>query len=130
MLAQHPNHQQTKKMSSTTLTRSALLKIGSPRTEKIHIDGIGEAMVRSVPESKQRSRNARYYDLSGNMTPEWHKSTLYQIVDQLCDPDGAPMFTDADLPDLEELDVAVLSRITSALEDFNGKKLNAGSTTS
>jgi hypothetical protein len=41
------------------------------------------------------------------------------IIDQVCDKDGNPMFTQADLKDILELDGAKLDELVHSILDFN-----------
>ena len=103
----------------TTLTRSAILKTGKPRFAWVEIEGLGMVGINAVSQFKTRSRQATYYDSSGAMLPQFYKNPAHQIIDQLYETETKPMFTDADIDLIEEMDTEIIARIIKAIEEFN-----------
>lgn len=104
---------------TTSLTREALLGAIKATKRIVHVDGIGDVMIRSwspVTRSRRQAAIAR-------MTKEQQfvHANAYAVIDMCCDTDGNPMFTDADLPLLtsEEVSSSKLDLLYDACQAFD-----------
>lgn len=106
-----------------TLTREKLLKL-KPQIEEIEIGGFGKAYIRNQTELQRSRRMAAMFDKNGKPDfKEQMKSRTYSIVDQLCDKDGKPLFTEGDLKEIMALDSNQLDVICDAIAEWNDAKI-------
>lgn len=87
----------------------------------MQVDGFGDVWIRSNSELRQSQRYASYLDSEGKVIPaENAKASIHIIIDQICDEDGKPLFTDGDFAELAESDSNALEPLQSAIRSFNG----------
>ena len=103
----------------TSLTREKLLAL-KPSVKKIEVDGVGTMFVKSLDELTRSRRIAEMYDDKGKLdrtVSEQRRARI--IIDQVCEEDGTPMFTNADLKEILKLDGISLDKIIDAVLGFN-----------
>ena len=100
---------------STTLTREAIFEKAKPRTKLVDVPGWGKVWLRSWGEVRRSMRMASIANDDGSEG----MSRLYRIVDQVLCDETTPMFTDADVPKLAELDGEKLDALNGAIVIFN-----------
>lgn len=105
----------------TSLTRERLLEKAKLRSTKVEVDGFGVVVLRRQSYMQQSRRLAQTYNEHGKAIPlQVFTENLYAIVDQVCNEDGSPMFSEKDVATLGELDPAELRPLVEAIKEFNG----------
>lgn len=105
---------------ATSLTREKLLEKCKQRRSKVEVPGFGVVTLRRYTCMQRSRRIAAKYNEHGKPIPlQLAMDGLYTIIDQVCTEAGDPMFTDADLPTLGELDPAELDPLLEAIDKFN-----------
>ena len=105
----------------TTLTRELLLSKAKPRFEYRDIPGVGRVGIRSVSELRKTQRESRSVDTNGNIKPGYvEKVRAWAFVDQLMVDEDTPMFSEDDVPAIQDMDHAITRPIYQAIKEFNG----------
>lgn len=95
-----------------SLTKTQLLERLQRRERVVPIDGIGEVLIRSRTEVQRLTREWRRFDGNGEaIEREGIRRRVYLIIDQVCTPDGDPMFTADDVDELLQLDSELLDAL-------------------
>lgn len=112
----------------TTLTKQALLDKAKPRYEEVEVAGVGTIGIRSISEFRQSQRDAKLYGQDGKITDEGlSRARAYELIDQLMADQKNPMFTEADLESILEMDAGVTRPLYQAVKDFNNPAKKNGS---
>ena len=102
----------------TTLTRQQFLDSAKPVVEKVHISGIGDVLIRSVPEVQRSRRIANQIDESGKFrVSPLHR--VHKLIDQLMLDECTPMFRESDADALSQLGGEKLDPYIEAINEFN-----------
>ena len=117
----------------SSLTKKTLLaELAVSKPERLPVKLFGhEVWVKPVSEFQRSRRLSSLYTKNGEVDREaLRMSRLYAIVDHLCDKDGEPLFKEADVKELLEVDSLKLDLLTDAIETWAEKregKLKGGS---
>ena len=104
----------------TTLTRELLLDKGKPRFAFVDVPHLGTVGIRSVSELRQSQRDSTFYDDEGRPREDiYSKTRAFAFVDQLMVDESTPMFSESDIPEILEMDVAIVRPLYQAIKDFN-----------
>jgi len=106
-------------LKMTSLTREKLLSL-KPTPKEVEVEGFGIVFLKPLTELLRSRRLSELFDEKGKSdktTQEKRRANM--IIDQVCDKDGNPMFTQADLKDILELDGAKLDELVHSILDFN-----------
>jgi hypothetical protein len=109
---------------ATTITKETFAKKAKQRYEEVEIDGWGTIGIRSVSSLRASQRASRLFSLeTGELIREQADlQSFHRIIDQICvDPD-TPLFTEADIEFLQDLDESRLAPIKRAISEFNGEE--------
>jgi len=107
--------------SSKSLTRQALLERIEIEPTRADIEGFGVVYLRPLTELKRSQRAAAMFDGSGKIKEsEWAKRRVYAIVDQVCDENGEPLFSEKDVKLLLEQDSVKIDPLYAAIEHVFG----------
>lgn len=107
----------------TTLTKAKFLELTTQRVEEFkNVAHFGDVWLRDVSEVQRSRRMTSMYDNNGNrLSEQIARRKLFDIIDQVCiDSKGTPMFTDADLPQLQNCSAGRLNPLLAAIAIFNG----------
>ena len=105
-----------------TLTREQLLELGKPRIEEVDVPGVGKVWLRSLSEVKRAQRDVTLWDESGQPVSNFQELVrVYAIIDQVCMNESEPMFSDADVSAVQEMDHAITRPLYEAVRKFNGE---------
>ena len=105
----------------TSLTKELLLAL-KPEAKKVEVEGLGVVYIKPLTELLRSRRMTEAYGKDGKLCQDYkQKMRAKMIVDQLCDEKGEPLFTDADLNDVLNLEGAKLDKLCDAIHDFNEK---------
>ena len=106
---------------TSSLTREQLLGLPKTRREKVAIDGLGDVWLRSLSHFQRSQRMSSFFDGRGNPIPEKQdRQSHYRIVDQVTDEEGNPLFTDADVEAMGEIEAGgALDDLLAAITAFN-----------
>lgn len=91
-----------------------------PSVKKLEVEGFGTVWVKSLDELTRSRRFAAMYNDKGEIDKtvgEQRRARI--IIDQVCDEDGKPMFSNSDLPELLKLDGISLDKLIDAILGFN-----------
>lgn len=107
----------------TTLTRESLLDKAQMESKVVDVPTFGEVLIRPVGEVRRSKRMSDLFDANGELIKEnQYYQRLHRIIDQVCNPDGSPMFTDADIEGvLAELPSVRLDYLSAAIVAFNAQ---------
>ena len=108
------------------LTRDTLLKsVLKPVTIKAVELPIGRVYVRSLPHNVRESYLMDINGVTSGGMPNLVNSEPKFACLVLCDKDGKPLFTEADLPEVAKLDYDVINKINEVAGPINGFKVKA-----
>ncbi len=103
----------------TSLTREKLFSL-KPEIKKLEVEGFGVVWVKSLDELTRSRRFAAMYNDKGEIDKNVGEQRRARIIiDQVCDEDGKPMFSNSDLPELLKLDGISLDGLINAILGFN-----------
>lgn len=106
----------------TTLTREALLNKAKPRYEVVDVPGVGRVGIRSVSELRKSQRDSRSVDDNGALLKDYaERARAFAFIDQLMVDESTPMFTEADVEEIQAMDHSVTRRLFQAIKEFNGE---------
>jgi hypothetical protein len=92
-----------------------------PAFKWVEIDGLGRVGIRGISHFKYSRRIASYRDANWQIDPEKAVlSDLHLVIDQLMETETEPMFKEADIEEVGELDSVILGNIITAIKEFNG----------
>lgn len=101
-----------------TLTKAKLFEIAESKCELVKdVPGFGDVWVRSCPEVQRSQRMSALFGKDGERMKSLRR--IHQIIDQVMADETTPMFTEKDVPELEQLDGAKLDGILAAVAFFN-----------
>ena len=117
----------------TTLTKARFFE--QTKTKVVlykEVPGYGDVWIRDQPEVQRTRRFASMFDAGGNRIPQAAaRRRIHEVIDQVCeDESGTPMFTEADLKDLEQVAGSKLDGLYAVIAKHNRadeKKDEAGS---
>jgi hypothetical protein len=102
-----------------SLTRDMLLAL-KPTVKKLEVEGFGIVWVKSLDELTRSRRAAAMYNEKGELDRTVFEQRRGRvIIDQVCDEDGKPLFSNSDLPELLKLDGISLDKLFDAILEFN-----------
>lgn len=103
----------------SSLTKEKLLAL-KPTVKKVDIPALGYVYVKSLNELTRSRRISEMFDDKGRPNKKAQEERRARlIIDQICDKNGDPMFTSADLEDILKLDGLSLDAIINAILGFN-----------
>ncbi len=112
-------------MTTTTLTRSALLDSIKAIQREVDVPGIGVVTIKSWTPVQRSRRQATI----ASMTQEnqYKHAAAFAIIDMVVDGNGEPLFTDADLPTLiNETSSAKIDQLHDACQEFDEEEAGNG----
>ncbi|GAG07403.1 unnamed protein product, partial [marine sediment metagenome] len=94
-----------------------------PREKKVTVDGFGDVLIKTCPNLVLSARLVSYADpQTGMVLPEEQaKSSSHMLIDQVCQLNGEPMFTDDDFDTLAAADPDALGPLSDAVLAFNAE---------
>lgn len=104
------------------MDKDTLLKKGQRRTGKATIDGLGEVCLRSLSEAEWSAYQRDSVDLTtGQVTAQGLSTAKPRLIALVvAKEDGARLFSNADVPAIQEMDAAVVNKLYDACEKFCG----------
>ena len=107
-------------MTTTVLTKEALIKIAAPEFKWVEVAGMGRVGLRSVPE-KKRMRRSYEASRNGARTTGDLGFRVKMIIDQVMTDEQTPMFDESDAEMLMGLSGPKLDPLVAAIHEFNGE---------
>jgi hypothetical protein len=107
-----------------SLTKATLLAKGKIEKPTLLGEFFGEKVYVRSPSELRRSRRATMmFDGKNELRTEWRQnSRLYDIIDSVCDEKGNYVFSDNDLPELQELDTFKIDELSAAIGEWVDSK--------
>jgi hypothetical protein len=103
----------------TSLTREALLAL-KPAPKEIEVEGLGKVFIKPLTELLRARRLSEMYDEKSKINKSaFEKRRANQIIDQVCDEKGDPLFSQDDLRNILELDASSLDSLCNKIDEIN-----------
>lgn len=106
------------KMTTTTLTRNALIDSLKATQRTVDVPGIGLVTIRSWTPVQRSRRQARIASMT--QEDQYKHAAAFAIIDMVVNDKGEPLFTDADLPALiNESSSSKVDQLHEACQEFD-----------
>lgn len=107
-----------------TLTRETLLAL-KPVATPIEVEGLGTVFVKPLSELQRSKRLTAMWDEKSDKAEESKiKYRVNMIIDQVCDEEAKPLFTEGDAKDILALQGSKLDNLVNAIGDYNDSQLS------
>lgn len=107
------------KLKMTSLTREKLLAL-KPAPKEIEVEGLGKVFIKPLTELLRARRLSEMYDEKSKINKSaFEKRRANQIIDQVCDEKGDPLFSHDDLRNILELDASSLDSLCNKIDEIN-----------